>query len=96
MAFLGKAFLAGQYALHHAADAVHQYQRPQLSAGQHIVPDGDLLIHDLIQHPLVYPLVVPAQQKKVFLFLQLPGMGLGKHLALGGKIDHIGLLADLL
>ena len=82
VALLGKALLAGQYTLHHPADAIHQYQRPQLAAGQHIVPYGKLLIHDLIQHPLVHTLIVAAQQEEVFLLLQLPGMGLGQHLAL--------------
>ena len=46
--------------------------------------------------PLVYALVVSAQQEQIFLLLQLLGVGLGQHPALRRKIDDIWLFSDLL
>src|SRR5581483_5081155 len=56
---------AGQQADHR----VHDDQRGQLAAGQHVVPDRELLVDEVPPHALVHALVVAAQEHEV----PLPG-----------------------
>lgn len=37
----------------------------QLAAGEDIVPDGDLLVHDLVQDALVYTFIMPAKHENM-------------------------------
>src|SRR5512139_2857868 len=51
---------------------VDQHQGGKLPAGEDVVPDGDLLVRQVVRHPLVHPLVAAADQDQVLLACQ-PG-----------------------
>ena len=57
--------LVGKDTGKHAADAVCEDAGGELPSCEDIVPNGDLLVHDLFQDPLIDPLVVAAEQDKV-------------------------------
>ena len=95
MALLFKAQVFRQNARHHPCNGIHQHQRRQLAAGEDIVPDGDLLVHDLVQDALVYTFIMPAKHENMRHHGQFQRALLFQHLFLGGHIDHIGLCADI-
>ena len=60
-------------------------QAGDLSARQHVVSDGDLLIHDLLHDAAVYALVVAAEENEVVVVpCQLLGDLLVQHPSAGG------------
>lgn len=71
MAFLGVAFRVREHPFTEPADRVGYHKGGQFPAGEHIVPDGKLLIHQLLDEPLVHPLVVAADEQEVFLLRKL-------------------------
>ena len=77
MALLGEAALLREHAGHQAGHAVHQSQGGQLTAGEHIVAHGNLLVHQGIKHPLVHPLVVAAENAEAGKLRQFLGPLLG-------------------
>ena len=83
VAFFLIALLLGQHAGLQAQDAVRHHQAGQLAAGEDIIPDGDLLVGKGLDHPLVDPLVVAADQQQAVVLGQAAGMGLGVALAPG-------------
>ena len=97
VALVDEAAVVRQHPLTEAAHRVHHHQRPQLPAGEYKVADADLLVHDLVQHPLVHPFVVAAEQQQV---LPVPGQLrrplLGEHPALRGEEDDPGAVSQFL
>ena len=87
MALLGKADFIGENAGHQPGHAIHQGQGGQFSPGKDIIPDGDLFVHQSLQHPLVHPLVVAAEHADAWHGRQLHRSLLGQHRPLGGHID---------
>ena len=80
-----EALLVRQDAGHHAAHGVAHCHGGDLPAGEDEVAHGDLLVHALVQKPLVHALVVAAHQDQVVVALfQLPGHRLGEGPAAGG------------
>ncbi len=51
---------------------LHQHHGRQLAAGEHVVADGDLLVHHQVHHALVDPLVAAAQQQQIVVCGQAP------------------------
>ena len=64
MALLLECRSCRQHTVAHPRDGIRQHEGRELTAGEDIIPDGDLLIHDFVQHALIDALVMPAQQKK--------------------------------
>ena len=75
--------------------SVRDYQRGKLTAGQHIISDRQLLHFKLVQHALIYALVVAAQQDKPRLLREFLHLLLGQHLALRGHVDYPGFALTL-
>ena len=71
VAFRRESLLVGQHARHHAADRIRDRHGRDLAAGQHEITDGDLLIHALVDKPLVDSLIMTADQNKMLLREQL-------------------------
>ena len=57
--------LVAQHAGQQPRHRVGHHQRGQLAAGQHVVADGQLLVHELLAHPLVHALVAAADEHQV-------------------------------
>ena len=96
VALVGEAHLLGQHPRHHAADAVRYGHGRNLAPGDHKVPQGDLLVHALLDEALVQALVVAAHQNDVLPPQQLPGHALVKGAALGGHEHRVHVPACLL
>ncbi|CAN3987050.1 DUF4177 domain-containing protein, partial [Dysosmobacter welbionis] len=67
MGFLLKALRIRQNAGHHAAHRVRHRHGGDLSPGEDEVPHADLLVHTLVQEPLVHTLIVAADQDQVVI-----------------------------
>ena len=84
--------------MEHARDqpgnGIHHDHRREFPSGQHIISDGHIIRHDLLQHPLVDPFVMPAEKHQLFFFCKFFRHSLVKGLSLRRKIDHPGLFAD--
>jgi hypothetical protein len=66
-------------------------QGRQLSAGEDVIADGDLLVHRTKADPLVDPFIPAAEEDNPPSFgRQPPGRLLGEPLPLGGEEDHPG------
>ena len=57
MALIGVAALIGQHPFAEAAHRVHHHQSSQFPTGEDVVPDADLLVHNLVNDPLVDPFI---------------------------------------
>ena len=87
--FLLKALRIRQNAGHHAAHRVRHRHGGDLSPGEDEVPHADLLVHTLVQEPLVHTLIVAADQDQVVISrFQLLGNFLGEGAAAGGEEDR--------
>ena len=93
VAFRRERFLVRQNARHHAAYCVRNCHRGDLSAGQHKVTDGNLLVHALVDKPLVNALIMAADQNKVLLCEQLTRFLLVKRLSLCREEHRVHMLA---
>ena len=78
-----------QLAQHGVADD----HRRQLSPGQHVAPDRDLVGAEVLDDPLVEALVAPAQQRERGLGGQLAGERVVELAPAGRQRDHAALLA---
>ena len=96
MAFLLVALRLGQNARLQAQHAVGHHQGGQLAAGEHIVPNADLLVGYFLNHPLVHPLVMAAHQQKPIVLRQALCLLLGIGLARRRKKNDPGPRAALL
>ena len=56
---------AAQHAGEQSRDRVEHHQRRKLPATEHVIADGDFLIHGVLTYPLVNPLVMAADQDEV-------------------------------
>ena len=91
-ALVGEAAFVAQ---HPGAEPGHRVQHGHggdLPPGEDKIPQGEFLVHDLVQHPLVHPLVVAAEEEQPGALRKLHRLLLGEQLALGGGEHHIGLL----
>ena len=68
MGFLLEALRVGEHAGHHAAHRVRHRHSGDLAAGEDKVAHADLLIHALVNEPLVDALVVATDQDQVVHF----------------------------
>ena len=88
VALIFKALGVGQHPRHQAAHRVRHRHGGDLSAGEHEIPQGNLLVHALVDEPLVDSLIVAAHQDQMALFPGQPsGVRLGKGFAAGGEED---------
>ena len=94
VAFRRERFLVRQNARHHAAYCVRDRHRRNLAAGQHKVTDGNLLVHALVDKPLVNALIMAADQNKVLLCEQLTRFLLIKRLSLCREEHRVHMLAE--
>ena len=96
MAFIGVAHLVAQDAGHQPGHGVGHGHGGNLAAGEDEVPQGDLLVHALVDEPLVDALVVAADQNQIFHRVpQAHGVFLGEGFAAGGEVDGVDRAADL-
>ena len=77
-----------QHPRNQASDGVREHHCGTLTAGQHIIPDGDIICHNLLEYALVNALIVTAEQDKILLFRQLFRQLLGKQPSLGREINR--------
>ena len=91
MALLREGVFVREDTGQHPGDAVREDEGRQFPAGEDIVPDGDLLIDDLLDDPLVDPFVVAAQEDEVIHLGEFPDPFLGQGLPLGRHIDEVAL-----
>ena len=89
------ALFLGQNTGLQAQDAVGHHQAGQLTAGQHIVTDGDFLIPERVNDALVNALIVAADQRHRIISGQLAGLLLIVGAARRGQKDHVRLCAAL-
>ena len=75
---LCSVFIA-QHARHQASDRVDQHQRGELTPGQNVIPDRDLIGREMFPHPLINPLVAAADQRQSIVLRQLAGHCLVEH-----------------
>ena len=89
-ALLLRGLVAAQHAGDMARQAVDHHHRGQLAAGEHIIPDGNLLVDQRVNGPLIHALIMPAEKDEVFLLRQLFGALLGQHGPSGREQDAPG------
>ena len=89
------ALFLGQDAGLQAQDTVGHDQACQLTAGQHIVSDGNFLVAERIDDALVDALIVAADQRHRVIADQLAGLFLIVGAACGGQKDDVRLRAAL-
>ena len=89
MALLGEADLLGENPRAQPAHRICDDQRSQLAAGEHIVAQRNLLVHYLVQHPLVYPFIMPTEDKNMLILPQLQRLLLAEGLPFGRHIDDV-------
>ena len=90
MALLGKAFRVGQDTGDQPAHGIGHRHGGDLSAGQHKVSQGDLLIDAFLNKTLVDAFVVAADQDEAFVvLLETLGIGLTKNLAGRGEVNGV-------
>ena len=82
-----RRFLVFQDAGHHAGNCIDHHHGRKLPSGQHIIPDGNIICNDFLQHPLVNPLIMAAEKDQILLAGKLLGHLLGKNLSLRGHVD---------
>ena len=88
VALLLEALRVGEHPGHQPGHRVGHHHGGQLAAGEHEVADGDLLVHTLLNEPLVDALIVPAHQNQVVVIVpQAAGVGLHEGFAGGGHVD---------
>ena len=96
MAFILIADGFRQDAGHQTANGVGDCHGSQFSAGKHKIADGNLLIHALVNKPLVNALIVTADQNQVVQLRQPPCILLTEGLAAGGHINGMSVTADFI
>ena len=89
------ALFLGQDAGLQPQDAVGHDQACQLTAGQHVVSDGNFLVAERIDDALVDALIVAADQRHRVIADQLAGLFLIVGAACGGQKDDVRLRAAL-
>ena len=91
MALVLEALGVGQHPRHQAAHRVRPRHGGDLPPGEHEIPQGDLLVHALVDEPLVDALVVAAHQDQAVVLPGQPlGVRLGEGFAAGGQVDGMG------
>ena len=83
-----------QHAGNEAGNAVDHNHGRQLSAGQNVVADGQVIRGHQLQGTLIHALVMAAQKYQFLLGCQLFCDFLAEDSALRGQINHPGLLSD--
>ena len=90
VALVSEAFLIAQHTGDKAADGIGHAHGRQFAAGEDEVTDGDLLIHALVDKPLVNALIVAADQNDVLVVVpQAAGMRLIERDAAGRHINSM-------
>ena len=89
----GESLLIGQNARNHAAHGIRDRHRGDLAAGEHEITDGNLLIHALVDEPLIDTLIMAADEDKVLLCEQFTRFFLIKRLSLCGEEHGMNVLA---
>ena len=88
VALLLEALRVGEHPGHQSGHRVGHHHGGQLAAGEYEVADGDLLVHTLLNEPLVDALIVAAYQNQVVVIVpQAAGVGLHEGFAGGGHVD---------
>lgn len=90
MALLGETGFVRQHPRHQTQHRIRHRQRGQLAASQDEIPQRNLLVHQLLDHPLVNPLIMAAQESDMPPFGKLHRLLLGKPFPLRGKVDEVG------
>lgn len=79
-----------QHAGNESHDRVGQHKGPQHAVGEDVVADRDLIVHEMVGHTLVDPLVMTAKQDQVFRLRILADDRLFQGSPLGREEDHLG------
>ena len=95
MTFVCEAGFIRQHPGNHAGYTVDKNESGQFPAGQHIIPDRNLLVHKGVKNPFVPPLLLAAQNAYSRQLCQLNRPRLGQNGALRGHIDKMGTGARL-
>ena len=90
MGFAQNGVLIVEDAGQQAAKRLHHHHRRQFPAAQHIVADGQLLVHRQVDDALIDPLVAPRQEHQAGQFRKALHLGLVQAAPLRRKIDHQG------
>lgn len=77
-----------QHARQQAHHRIRHHQRGQRPVGQHIVTNGNLLIDQMVRHPLIHPLVVAGNKNQMPLRRQPPRRCLVEACSRGGHQHH--------
>ena len=89
MALAGVALGVRQHARHHAANTVRDDHRAELTACEHKVADGQLLVHARLDEALIHALIVAADEHElVIVGLELARLRLRERRPLRGEVDH--------
>ena len=89
------ALFLGQNSRLQAQHAVRHHQAGQFAAGEHVIANGDLLVAERFDHPLVDAFIVAADQRHRFVLRQPSGRRLIVGLARRREKHHMGLAASL-
>ena len=81
----------GQHAVAEPSHRVRHQAGRELTAGQDEIPHGDLLVHDLLDEPLVHALVMAADKHQLIVSGELLGLFLIEHRTPGGEVDGLSL-----
>ena len=96
VAFVLIAFFLRQHAGLQTQHTVRHHKACQLAAGQHIIPDGDFLIPEGVDHTLVDALVMPANQRYSVILCQFTRLGFVIGRTGGGQKHNVRLSPALL
>ena len=81
-----RAFVA-EHAGQQPGHGINHHGGGQLAAAQDVIPDRDLLVREVLGHPLVDALIPPANQQQFGLARETIGHRLLEQTALGRKQD---------
>ena len=91
------ALRRGQHPRHQTAHRIRNGHGGNLPSGEDKIPKGQLLVHTLVNEPLVNALVVAADHDKAVIPVpQAQGIRLPEHMAAGGEEDGVQPLSCLL
>ncbi len=85
-----------QHTLHQTGNGIDHAECRQLTAGQHIIADGDIFRTQQLQRAFIHALIVAAEEDQVLLLRKLLRKALIKAASLGGHIQHPGTSSQLL
>ena len=86
--FLHGGLIIAENAGNEPDDRVRDDQRRKDAAGQNIVPDGNFIVHQMVGHALVHPLVMPAKKNEVPLSREFRRDFVRKPPSLRGEENH--------